>query len=222
MTDGLHQSVMRDVIEQPADVKLQHPIMPPTASAGDLKGLMGRLPRPVTVGVRVKVRLQHRLQAELHHCLGDAVRDRRDPQGPLTARLLRNHDRLHRGRKVAPRGHPIPNPIQVILEVLLELLKRFLIHPRRPSVGFHQPVCLPYRLLGNFKRLCCDHLFLPSLVDKPFSQITQPLRSRPITGPSPLLQVGPPLRPASVLWALRGLPLAVSLHIGIAGSRSSA
>ena len=39
--------------------------------------------------------------------------------------------------------------------------------------------------------------------------IGHPLRSSPITGPSPLLRGGPPLCPASVLSRSRGPPLAV-------------
>ncbi len=48
--------------------------------------------------------------------------------------------------------------------------------------------------------------------------IGHPLRSSPITGPSPLLRGGPPLCPASVLSRSRGLRLRFSLRIGATGS----
>src|SRR6202022_3168854 len=46
---------------------------------------------------------------------------------------------------------------------------------------------------------------------------TQPLRSSPITGPSPLLRAAPPLRPASVLSPSRLEPLAACPFTSLAG-----
>src|SRR6516162_11962446 len=45
-----------------------------------------------------------------------------------------------------------------------------------------------------------------------------PLRSRPITGPSPLLRAHPSLCPASVLWLWWGFHLSFSLGIEATGS----
>ena len=59
-----------------------------------------------------------------------------------------------------------------------------------------------------------SHLWLTKQCD----QMTQPLRSIPITGTSTLLRVGPPLCPASVLSPLWGLHLGFSLNIRATGS----
>ena len=63
------------------------------------------------------------------------------------------------------------------------------------------------------KRLCLGHPFLPFQVDEDFGRTTRLLGSKSITDPSTLLRVGPPLRCASVLWALRLFLLAGSLNI---------
>src|SRR5690348_15805232 len=50
------------------------------------------------------------------------------------------------------------------------------------------------------------------------SRTTSPLRSSPMTGPSSLLRVAPPLCPASVLSPLGSTYLDFSLRIGATGS----
>ena len=47
---------------------------------------------------------------------------------------LRDLHRPHRGREVRPRRHPIPDLVQVVLQILLELRQRHLVHPRRTLV----------------------------------------------------------------------------------------
>ena len=58
------------------------------------------------------------------------------------------------------------------------------------------------------ERLCLVHWLIPFPVGQWPRPNTQPLRSSPITGPSTLLRVAPPLRPASVLSPSRLEPLA--------------
>ena len=54
-----------------------------------------------------------------HHRLRHPVRDRRHPQDSRpTAMRLRYLHRLHRRRKVGPRRHPIPDLVQVVLQIL--------------------------------------------------------------------------------------------------------
>jgi hypothetical protein len=89
------------------------------------------------------------------------------------------------------------------VKVLLELRDRLLINAGATFVRLDPPIGLPNRPLGDLKRLRLrlTHPAPPArkrLTVKP-ARTTLPLRSSPITGPSSLLQVGPPLCPASLL-----------------------
>ena len=89
------------------------------------------------------------------------------------------------------------------MKVLLELRDRLLVNAGAALVRLDPPIGLPNGPLGDLKRL---RLRLahpapptsPRLTAKP-ARTTLPLRSSPITGPSPLLRDGPPLCPASLL-----------------------
>ncbi len=60
---------------------------------------------------------------------------------------------LHRGRKVRPRAHPVPDLVEVALQIGLELTQGLLVHSRSTLVGRNLPVRLPHLLLGNVERL---------------------------------------------------------------------
>jgi hypothetical protein len=134
--------------------------------------------------------------------------------------------RLHRGWEVAARGHPIPDLVEVPLEILLEVLDRAAVHSRCALVGLHLPIGFPHLLLRNVERLArCLQLVhsappgAPPVDQMNQPQMTQPLGSTPVTGASWLLRAGPPARPATVLnpsqfRLLGGLPVAT-----LAGSR---
>ena len=76
---------MIDVVKQTPDIKLQYPIVPPTTLAGDFKGLMSRFAGSVTVGIRMKMRLQLRFQRQLYHRLGNSIRYGRYTESPITS-----------------------------------------------------------------------------------------------------------------------------------------
>ena len=102
----------------------------------------------------MKDRFDLRLQPAGHHRLGDPVRDRRHPKDSRpTAMGFGYLHRHHRRRKVGPRGHPIPDLVQVVLQILVELLERHPVHTRRALIGFDLPIGLPYLPLRNLKRL---------------------------------------------------------------------
>ena len=61
---------------------------------------------------------------------------------------LRYLDRPHRGRKVRPRAHPVPDLVQIVLQIGLELAQGLLVHSRGTLVGRHLPVRLPNICLG--------------------------------------------------------------------------
>jgi hypothetical protein len=89
------------------------------------------------------------------------------------------------------------------LQVLLELRHRLLVYAGATLVLLDPPIGLPNGPLGDLKRLWLRlaHPTPPTrrrLAAKQ-ARTTLPLRSSPITEPSSLLRVGPPLCPASLL-----------------------
>jgi hypothetical protein len=110
-------------------------------------------------------------------------------------------------------GHtPIPDLVQVAPQILLEVGDRALIHPGAPLLAFTCRYASHTSHLEMSNGLPDDFSsstrFLPdtrlTTVNKP--RRTRPLRSTPITGASPLLQAGPPARPATVLRPSRSHP----------------
>ena len=61
--------------------------------------------------------------------------------------------RLHRRRKVTPRRHPIPDPVEIVPQILLEVLDRAPVHARRSLIGLDSLVRLPHEPLRNTERL---------------------------------------------------------------------
>ena len=93
-------------------------------------------------------------QMHRHHRLRHPVRDRRHTERPDPAAVrLGDLHRPHRRGHVAPRAHPVPDLVEVVLQIGLELAQRLLVHPRSPFVACHPPVRLPHRLLGDIERL---------------------------------------------------------------------
>jgi len=115
---------------------------------------------------------------------------------------FRNFDCPHRRRKVGPRRHPIPDLVQVVLQIGFELFDRLPVHPGGTLVRLNALVRLPHEPLRNVKRLILRIRLAHSCPPRPRPvvrankpQMSQPLRSTPITGASSLLRAGPPARP---------------------------
>ena len=86
--------------------------------------------------------------------LGDSVRDCGHTEHPRSSAMrFRYFHRQHRRRKIAPRRHPIPDLIQVVLQIGLEIPDGTAVHARRPFVSLDLLPRLPYFLLRNSKRL---------------------------------------------------------------------
>jgi hypothetical protein len=135
-----------------------------------------------------------------HHRLRDPIshgRHAKDSRAPAVR--LRYRHGLDRRRETRPRGHPVPDLVQVALEILLERLDGHPVHPGRALVRPDLLPRLPDSPLRDLERLArCFQLIHPTPpgelpVDRTNgSRTTRPLRSGPITGPSPLLRAGPP------------------------------
>ena len=146
-------------------------------------------------------RLHLGLQVQVRDRLSDPIRDSGHAEHSRSARLLRYLDRPHRRRDVTPRGHPIPDLVEVRLQVRLERQDRLLVNTRSTPVGLDPSPCLPDQPLGNRKRLAVRfrlaHPAPPTSARLTIDQarMTLPLRSSPITGPSPLLRSVRPCAP---------------------------
>ena len=126
--------------------------------------------------------------------------------------ILRYLHRPHRARHVAASAHPVPELIEIVDLIVFEQADAHRIHTRRAAVGLDLLPRPSDEALRNVKRLYLRsrsvHQFLPFRVDIRSIWPARPLRSSPITGPSPLLRAVPPLCPA-VLCPSRFLPLGV-------------
>ena len=93
------------------------------------------------------------LQLHGHHRLRDPIGDRRHTKhaDPVAVRLRDLH-RPHPGREMEPT-HPIPDLVEVVHKIGLELLEILPAYPRRALVGLDPPPRLPHHRLGNRKRL---------------------------------------------------------------------
>jgi len=88
----------------------------------------------------MKFWLQNRLQVSLDHRLSDSVGDRRNSQRTRFSRItLRNVNSTHGWRKVASGTHPIPDSIEVVAQVSLEILDRL---PSTPAALRFAFTCL--------------------------------------------------------------------------------
>jgi hypothetical protein len=110
----------------------------------------------------MKHRLQNRLQVTTDDFLGAAIGNSRNTQRPRTASCFRNIDPPHRRRKVAPRGHAIPELVEVARKVGLERRNRLSIYSSRSPVRLHTFEGFPDLPFGNLERLCLVHGLLPS------------------------------------------------------------
>jgi hypothetical protein len=147
---------------------------------------MRRSARPIAIGIRVEHRFHERLQVQLGDRLSDAVSDRGHAEHPHTGSRLRYLNRPDRRRHIAPRGHSVPEPVQVPREVCLELRDRLPVDPRSALVGPHLPPGLPDHPLGNHERLAVRLRLVLGLLPHwrlavALTRMTRPLRSTRIT-----------------------------------------
>ena len=128
--------------------------------------------------------LHPRLQHHRHRRLRHPICDRRHAEDPLSppARLRYRH-RPHRRREVAARGHPVPDLVQVVPQILLELLNRAAIHARRALVDLDPLERVPHEPLRNHKRFLLRLRFAHSI---PPGHVRLPEQAD-LDGPAPSL-----------------------------------
>jgi hypothetical protein len=120
---------MVDIVEQSFDVKLDHPVILPTAPPDQSNRVMRRAPGPVPIGVPMKHRLQVRLKHPLHDGLCHSVGDGRDTEQAYPTRLLRNRNPFDRRWKITAGTKPIPKLVKVVAQSLFEDFDGFPVDP---------------------------------------------------------------------------------------------
>src|SRR4051794_5398719 len=128
---------------------------------------------------------------------------------------LRDLHRFHRRRKIRARRHSIPDLIQIILQIRLELLDTHTVHPGTAPIGLYLPIGVPHFPLANLKRFSFRWLQpfhvippgQPRLIRRKDHERPDPFARPPLQRSSSLLRVGPPACPATVLNPSRLEPL---------------
>src|SRR5690606_23510597 len=110
-----------------------------------------------SIRILMKYRFQQWLEPLPNDHLCNPVCNRGYPQRSRFAISLRDVNPLDRQREVAARGHPIPDPVKILTEILLELGNADPVNSRRATISFNALVRVPNFTLGNIKRLCLRH-----------------------------------------------------------------
>ena len=97
---------------------------------------MSAAPGTVAIAVAVEDRLQFFLQQHRRRSLRHPVRRIRHPgQTHAFPMILRYLHAPHRTREIAPRGHPVPQLVEIVPQLLGEQAGTDRVHARRPVVG---------------------------------------------------------------------------------------
>src|ERR1700675_5060720 len=161
-TDRAEQQLPIDTVEVSLDIDVEHPVVSPAALTGLAHRIDCRFAGSVAVGVGMKHRLQNRLQVTTGDLLGAAIGDSWNAQRPRATPGFRNIDPPHRRRKVAPRGHAIPEFVEGARKVGLDRRNRLSICSSRSLVRLHTFEGLPNLPFGDLERLCLVHGLIPS------------------------------------------------------------
>ena len=162
-----HHQVMRHAVKEGSDVKIEHPILLPTASTGHSQRLMGTSPRAIAVTVWMKDRLKPLLQPRRHRGLSYSVGRGWHPEHPdPSPMILRYLHRPHRRRHVAARAHPTPQLVEQVALVAFKVGDALTVHARRSTIGPDLLPRLKHETFGDFKRPslrpCSTHQLLPN------------------------------------------------------------
>ena len=145
---------MRNRVEKGPDIKIQHPVLRPAPAAAHGQRVSGAAPWTVAVAVAVEDRLQFLLQQHRRRSLRHPVsRIGHAGQAHAFPMIFRYLHAPHRTREIAPRGHPVPQLVQVVPPPLLEQAGADRVHVRRPVVGPDLLPRLVNQALVDLKRL---------------------------------------------------------------------
>jgi hypothetical protein len=154
VSDRLEQQGVRHGIEKGPDINVQHPVLLPAPLTAYGQRIMGAAPRTIPVAVAVENPLQPALQQ--HRCcsLRHPVRRIRHAEQTHTFPMIfRYLHAPHRTREVAPRGHPVPQLVQIVFQLLFEQADADRVHARRTLIGPDLPPRPSDEALVDLKRL---------------------------------------------------------------------
>src|SRR5206468_2057327 len=200
---------------------VEHPVVPPASPTSRPDCVNRRPSRPISIRILMEDQFQDGFQVPLDDFLGDSVRDRGNSQRPgfRFAVALWDVDPPNRWRQVAPRGHSIPELVEVVREISLKVRDRLSVYSSRPLVDLHFLEGLPDFPLRNVERLRLAHRTPPVT-----SWLWVAAEQRSPFGPVPLQDLHPycgPLRPCAPHWYSGPCGfgrLDFSLRIGTTGS----
>src|SRR5262245_33357651 len=161
--DRTHQQIAVDSIEEALDVEIQNPRMTPATLPCHADRIECRLAGPITIGVLVEAGLNQWLKVPLDNRLGDSVGDSGNPQWPRPSSSIsfRDIDPPHRRRMITARRQPVPELVEVVRKISLEVRNRLAVDACRSLVGSNPLVCFPYFPFRNVERLCPIHKVPP-------------------------------------------------------------
>jgi hypothetical protein len=152
-----HQKFPVNFIKEASDVQVQHPVVTPASLPRHSQCILCRSAGAIPIGVSMEHRFQYWLQVPLNHRLGDAIRNRRYTERPRFPTVLRYLYLAHRWREITARRHPIPDAIEIVLQITIECRNRLAVYSRCSPVCLHPLVCFPYIALRYTKRLRFVH-----------------------------------------------------------------
>jgi hypothetical protein len=150
--DRPQHQLPRDGIKEGPDVEIDNPVLLQTPLPANRDRVHRRASGTVSVRILVEDRLHTGLQRHRRRRLRDPVRDIRNAEHPDPTLLGYLH-RPNRPREIRPRRHPIPQPIEVPREVLLEPFDRDAVSPGRSAIVLDLQPRIPHQSLGDVMRL---------------------------------------------------------------------
>src|SRR3954452_7131450 len=145
-TDCSHKQSRLDTVKEGLDVEIKDPGVAPASLPRDAHSIERRFAGPVSIGVVMEMRLHEWLQNPFDHHLGDSIGDRWNTKRPRSSSFsLWDVNPSHRRRKVAARRHSIPDLVEVVRQISLEVRNRLAVHASRTLVGSDLPKKPPLR-----------------------------------------------------------------------------
>ena len=130
MGHGPLDQVMRNGIKESFDVQIDDPVGVPAALPRHPHRVERRLAGSVAIRVGVEVRIHHGSSTIFTTVCATRSATVGMPRGRVPPLSFVNLDEPHGRRKVRARRHPIPDLVEVVLQVLLECRQRLAIHAR--------------------------------------------------------------------------------------------
>jgi hypothetical protein len=157
--DRTHQQIGIDSIKEALDVEIQNPRMAPASLPRHADRIERRFAGPVPIGVLVEAGLHKRLKLSLDNRLSDAVGDRGNtqwprPSSPISFRYI---NPSHWRRMITARRKPIPELVEVVGKISLEVRNRLAVDACRSVISSNPLVRFPHFPFRNVERLCPIH-----------------------------------------------------------------